>query len=75
MGYQSEIQTADVAAALNRAGQSHVLTFLETLDAAKRDAFLAQVASLDWPLIAKLAGTVVLHPEKSDYSSNVEPAP
>jgi UDP-N-acetylglucosamine/UDP-N-acetylgalactosamine diphosphorylase len=45
---------ADLPARVRAAGQGHVLRFLDTLDGASRDAFLRQLAALDWDGLAEL---------------------
>ncbi len=75
MGYASEISVANVAAKVNAVGQGHVLKFLPELSPGQQQAYLEQLAGLDWDLINKLVQSVVKHPEKFTISGDVKPAP
>ncbi len=65
----------EIAAALEKIGQSHLLKFYQELSAEEQKSFNAQLASLDWATIAKLVETVVKHPQPLHLPSNVQPAP
>ena len=56
-------------------GQEHLFTFYDHLVPAQRLELDRQIASLDWPLLAELIRTVVLHPEPLKVADNIEPAP
>ncbi|MCL2646965.1 MAG: UTP--glucose-1-phosphate uridylyltransferase [Phycisphaerales bacterium] len=75
MSYEAELAYADLAAKLNRLGQSHVFTFWPHLTPTQQADFAKQLNSLDWDLIANLAETVVKHPQKFELKGKVEPAP
>jgi UDP-N-acetylglucosamine/UDP-N-acetylgalactosamine diphosphorylase len=64
---------AEIVAELHAAGQGHVFKFYDGLSPQQQQAFDAQLASLDWALIAKLVDTVVKHPQHLTLG-DVQPA-
>ncbi|MGC8625189.1 MAG: UTP--glucose-1-phosphate uridylyltransferase [Phycisphaerae bacterium] len=56
-------------------GQHHLYAFYNQLDAKQKLELDRQVAALDWPLLAELIRTVVLHPQALKLPENIEPAP
>lgn len=65
---------SEIAATLEKYGQSQLLKFYSELSADQQKAFDAQLANLDWQTIAKLVDTVVKHPQPLHLPPNVEPA-
>lgn len=72
---QSAVSHEQLQAKLASIGQAHVYTFYPQLAPADQQALDAQVASIDWDLVAQLVDTVVKHPEPFTLPPDVEPAP
>lgn len=66
---------AEIAASAAKAGQSHVLRYYETLDAPRREAFLAQLAGIDWAALPGLIRDYVLNKPKTGIPADLGPAP
>lgn len=67
------VQTA--RARLAQAGQEHVFTFWDELDASQRERLLEQIAEVDWLEVARLIESHVLAKPKFELPERVEPAP
>ena len=62
-------------AAVDAAGQGHVLRFYDELDDAGKASLLDQIESVDWPELARLVQTHVLAKPEFELPTDVKPAP
>ncbi len=65
---------ASLTAQLTAIGQSHLYAFYDQLGPTEKVELDRQISTMDWPLLAELIRTVVLHPEPMMLSENIEPA-
>ena len=62
-------------AALERYGQGHVLRFWDNLSSSEREGLLAQVASIDFDLMQRLAAEWIHNEPPPERFSRIEPVP
>ncbi len=62
-------------AALELAGQSHVLAFFDRLTDERKEHLLSQIEAIDWPEIAGLIESHVKNKPEFELPENIEPAP
>lgn len=69
------VRYAQAQATLDAVDQAHVLRFYDQLDPAGRQRLLDQIEGIDWPEVARLIQSHVLHQPDVALPPNLAPAP